>query len=85
MESENINKYVKTEIDKLLEVVKLRKFHEFRFTRIMRVLGDVVGIVQDSGELDEKILVAVVKLYESYEMLDTDMRIKLNQILNTLF
>ncbi len=30
------------------------------------MLAEIVGVVQDVGELDEKIFVGVVKLYENY-------------------
>lgn len=52
LETENMSRYQKTEIDKLLEVVKLRKFNEYRFSRIVKLLSSIATLVQDNPELD---------------------------------
>lgn len=42
------------------------------------MLVSVVSIVTDHSELDDKIFVVVSKLYENYEVIEQDVRIKVN-------
>lgn len=49
------------------------------------MLVSVVSIVTDHSELDDKIFVVVSKLYENYEVIEQDVRIKVNEIVNIIY
>lgn len=85
LESENINKYTKLEVDKILEVVRMKKSNELRFSRGLKVLAKVASIVHSSHELDEKLFAGVSELYSHYESIETESRVKMNEILNSIF
>ena len=58
---------------------------EYNFIIFLLTLVSVVSIVTDHSELDDKIFVVVSKLYENYEVIEQDVRIKVNEIVNIIY
>lgn len=51
MEIENISKMLK-EVDKMLEIIRAKKFNEHRFNRAVRIILRISEILNDSNDLD---------------------------------
>ena len=63
----------------------MKKFNENRFARVLKVINKVIGIIHDSHELDDKVFSSVSSLYANYESIETETRIKANEIINVIF
>ena len=63
----------------------MKKFNENRFGRTIKILAKVVSIIHSSALLDEKVFLAVTALYAHYETIETEVRIKINFVVNVIF
>jgi predicted AlkP superfamily pyrophosphatase or phosphodiesterase len=73
------------EVDKLIDIIKTKKFSENRFSRAIRIILKVAEIITDNSDLDESILVGVGTLYEYYDSIDAKTKVKLNYIVNIIY
>lgn len=73
------------EIEKMLEIIRSKKYNENRFNRAIRIVLRVSEILNDNGELDEKIVSGVAGLYGSYDQIEGKTRVRLNAIVSTIY
>jgi hypothetical protein len=69
----------------MLEIIRGKKFNEYRFNRAVRIVLRVSEILNDNSDLDDKIVSGVSSLYGNYDQIESKTRVKLNSIISTIY